>query len=167
MSSGPQQAPEPHVQEAPPPRAATMAPVGRMASRPDSTLPALCFWSAPSLLPWHPLFPLTSQSPGQLLLYSAPFLCRQHSMVTGLPGESQDQPLILNLRVLLGKMITFLNCYFFSPSWTNSLGKKAANMLFLNVGIHFISVHWFTNSFTKIYKPDISRALYLHHLSQK
>ena len=35
-------------------------------------------------------------------------------MVTGLPGESQDQPLILSLRVLLGKMINFSElCFFF------------------------------------------------------
>ena len=33
-------------------------------------------------------------------------------MVSGLPGESQDQPVFLNLRELLGKMIDFSEPFF-------------------------------------------------------
>ena len=88
---------------------------------PDQTAPSLPLASGvflPSCLDvLFSLWPPSHLGSSSSALHHS-YLCGQHSMVTGLPGESQDQPLILNLSVLLGKMIDFSElcvcvCVFF------------------------------------------------------
>ena len=104
----------------PPQRAPTLSPwVGWHADQTAPSLPLASGVFLPSCLDiLFSLWPPSHLGSSSSALYHS-YLCRQHSMVTGLPGESQDQPLILSLRVLLGKMINFseLCFFFFFYSW--------------------------------------------------
>ena len=121
---------------------------------PDQTAPSLPLASGvflPSCLDvLFSLWPPSHLGSSSSALHHS-YLCGQHSMVTGLPGESQDQPLILNLSVLLGKMIDFSElcvcvcvCFFSSWKFTKILPRNQwmTFILLLYCAIELVVVRW-------------------------